>query len=135
MAFATTLNKLVAIHQANFSPVSITDIQTTLGAICSEYIFGDSNPFPIWFEQMLDSILNRDGTKTYFPDLDSSTWSVIAELGDQLQWEITDFGEAVRMEFPFYQVSMYISTEGRDQQGRSACYFQLADRRQYNNHQ
>ena len=130
MTFEATLTKLMTIHTSNFSTDPLVDVNSKFRELCKEHWFDESTLFPAWFDQLLDAVLCWNEEKIYFDDLDTRTWNVINDLHELMNWSIQDFGEAIEITFPNFHSITLISTEGRDQQGRSSCFFKLTDLRQ-----
>ena len=125
--FTEQLKKLITdIHLLNYPDTRIP-VGSVLCEMLREYRVSDSAPLPSWFTRLLNMVLSRIEGKFYFDDLDSITSSIIAELGDQLEWDVDDYGEGIVLVFPVSKMRVFISTEARTPQGESACSCTIID--------
>ncbi|MFN3151711.1 hypothetical protein [Bremerella sp.] len=113
------LSKILAVHRANYEPGDETE--KVIGEILDDYGLEQSENVPEWFLTLLDGLLAREPMTLEFKRVGSEIASVLAELEEELGWQVDDYGEGIVIDFLKMGLRVEISREHRLSNGEGGC--------------
>ena len=115
----SVIAKLVAIHSANFGRCDETE--RVISEILFDYDLEDDDKMPDWFLKLVDRLLAKKEIEFEFESVGSEIASVLAELEEELGWQVDDYGEGIVIDFLKMGLRVEISREHRLANGEGGC--------------
>ena len=115
---------VLALHEENFGPLSGAQM-ARMNALVQDY-FPTSAEVPTWFSEALDCSLNRKKHKCLVFENTSDPSSLLVDLADDFGWNVDDDGEACACDFPTSKMTMILSREAVDENGRGCSKVTVA---------